>query len=216
MDDDSVIEITEGQIKRLKNLGPYKDKTDDEIRELILKKRRTNKEATSTSRSTDKSYDQRFNDKLKLFETEFAVDMNNSNDAESLNNLIRLLIQSEDVDKDIRGIQTVQQKDKDDVFILQKLGDFQRDLHMSIADLQDKLGITRKVRKEKAVDDIPQWIDGVLAKAKDFFDRQTKTVECPKCNIELVRYWINFPDLTSIADFTTECPHCGEIIKYSG
>jgi len=206
-------EYSDAYIKRLQNLGPYKDKSPDEIRELIRIKRAAGPKNAPQSKS-DKTYDARYQEKFEALKQEFAVDLNDSNDVEALNNLVRLLIQNENVDKDIRALQEQTSKTKDDIMILKNLGDFQRNLNMSITDVQEKLGITRKARKEKAVDDIPQWIDSVLRKSTEFFNRKTEIVECPKCNIELIRFWLNFPDLVTIAEFSTECPHCGEIIKY--
>jgi hypothetical protein len=207
-------ELSDSYIKRLQNLGPYKGKSPDEIRELVRLKRAAGLKPTTNK--SEKAYDARFKDKFDALKQEFAVDLNDSNDVEALNNLVRLLIQSENVDRDIRSIQEMEgTKSKDDIMVLKNLGDFQRNLNMSVADVQEKLGITRKARKEKSVDDVPQWIDSVLQKSVEFFNRKTITVECPKCEIELIRYWLNFPDLVSIAEFSTECPHCGEIIRYA-
>lgn len=205
-------EFSESYLKRLQNLGPYKGKSIDEIRQLMIEKRSAGPKSTSKS---DKNYDTRFQEKFDALKQEFAVDLNDSNDVEALNNLVRLIIQSENVDKDIRALQEQDTKNKDDVMVLKNLGDFQRNITMSISDIQEKLGITRKARKEKSADDVPQWIDSVLVKSREFFNRKTLTVDCPNCEIELVRYWVNFPHLLTIAEFSCECPHCGEIIRYN-
>lgn len=204
-------EISEGKLKRLRNLKLYRDKTDEEIIEMLKSRRETVK----TPKTSLKTYDQRFEEKMKLLQEEFGVDMNDANDAEMLANLTRQILQAENIDKDIRHLQDQESKSKDDVATLKSLGDFQRNIYMTISDLQDKLGISRKVRKEKAVDDVPQFIDGLLAKAKDFWSRKTVGVFCEKCEIELVRYWLNFPEHTTLASFKAECPHCGEIITYN-
>lgn len=205
-------EINEGQIKRLRNLRHYKDKTDDEIREMVRLRNATTIKVPKIS--TD--YEKRFQDKIDMLQTEFGLDMNDSNDKEMVINLVRQMLQSETADKDIRSIQERPEKTKDDIATLKAYGDFQRDLQITISDLQDKLGISRKVRKEKSADDIPQFIDSVLVKAKNFFERSTVTVDCPRCQIELVRYWLNFPKRTTLASFTTECPHCLEVVTYNG
>lgn len=204
-----VEEITDAQIRRYQNLKYYRDKTPDEIREIIR-----NRASKPVIPKRLDNYEDRFNEKLDSLIKEFAVDMNSSNDIESLKSLVRLLLQNENIDRDIRAIQD-REASKDDFLALDKLGDLQRKVQMSISDLQEKLGISRKARKEKSNDDIPQFIDSVLNKAKTFFDRKTVTVDCPKCQIELVRYWLNFPDLTTLVDITTECPRCQEIIKVS-
>lgn len=204
-------DITEGKIARLRNLRHYADKTDDEIREMISQK----KTETVKPPNDDKKYEHRFQEKLKILQSEHGLDMNDSNDKEAVMNLVRQLLQSENVDMDIRYIQEKREKNKDDVSTLKALGDFQRDIQMTISDLQDKLGISRKVRKEKSVDDIPQFIDSLLVKAKNFWERETVAVDCPKCNIELVRYWLNFPAKTTLVSFTTQCPQCEETVTYN-
>ena len=204
-------EITDAYIRRLQNLGPYKDKTPDEIRTMLEQKRTAGPKQTKA----DKDYEDRFQEKLNLLVDEFAVDFNNSNDVEALHNLVRLLIQNENLDRDIRAIQDNPNKTRDDIAILKNLGDLQRNNNMSLSDIQEKLGISRKQRKDKATDDIPQWIEGVLEKADTFFKRKTVTMECPKCEIELIRYWLNFPDLTTTVTFKAECPQCGEMVVYN-
>lgn len=206
------LEITDGKIKRLQNLKLYNGKSRDEIIEMIKAREAV---TAAPKEKVNKQYDARFKEKLDMLEKEYGIDMNTSNDPEMLNNLVRQMIQVENTDKDIRHVQDKETKTRDDISTLKALGDFQRDIQMTIADLQDKLGISRKVRKEKAADDIPQFIDGILLKAKDFWNRQTITVDCPKCQIELIRYWLNFPDNTTVATFTSECPHCGEKVTYA-
>lgn len=203
-------DITEGKIKRLRNLNYYAGKTDEEIVEML-------KDRTVTVKTTksERHYQERFDDKLKILQQEFGLDMNSSNDVEMVNNLIRQMLQSENVDRDILNIQDKESKNKEDISTLKALGDFQRDIQITVSDLQDKLGISRKVRKEKQIDDIPQFIDGVLLKAKEFWQRKTVPVECPKCNIELLRYWLNFPEDTISTAFLGTCPQCGEKVKYN-
>src|SRR5260221_11992517 len=155
------MEVTEGKLRRLKNLPSFKDKTDEEIIAYLKnkpdkpRKQRTIKpkvvaviiEEISTETP---EYNKRYNTKLNLLKDEFGIDMNDSNDAESLRMLVRLIIQAEDIDQKIREDKTALFDDKR----LKNLGDFQKTVVTSIADLQEKLGITRKVRKEKQIDDI--------------------------------------------------------------
>lgn len=207
-------EITEAKLRRLRNLGYYKNMTDDEIKDKIQQKK-SNPNPPRIPR-IEQEYDDRFQTKIETLQTEFGLDMNDSNDKEMVHNLVKQILQAENADRDILSIQARTDKTKEDFMTLKALGDFQRDVQVTIADLQDKLGISRKVRKEKSVDDIPQFIDGVLKKAKDFWDRKTMGVFCSKCEIELVRYWLNFPDTTTLASFKVQCPHCLETVTYNG
>lgn len=207
---DEPTNISDGQIRRLQNLKLYRDKSADEIREIIKER----ESVVKVTKSENKSYNNRFKEKLEILQSEYGIDMNNSNDPEMLSNLVRQMIQAENTDRDILLIQDKESKNKDDISMLKVYGDFQRDIQITIADLQDKLGISRKVRKEKAIDDIPQFIDGLLSRAKEFWADKTVAVECQKCKIELLRYWLNFPELTTKASFSTVCPHCHEKIEY--
>lgn len=204
-------DFSPGKIKRLKNLRLYADKTDEEIIEMLKAKG-----APAIKKSAiDRDYEERFKEKFDILKSEFGLDMNVSNDVEMLNNLVRQMLQSESVDMDIRTIQSKKERTKEDVGLLKALGDFQRDIQITISDLQDKLGISRKLRKEKSVDDIPQFIDGVINKAHKFWDKVTVKVQCPTCDITLAQYWLNFPDRVSLVSFTSQCPHCESKVVFN-
>lgn len=162
--------------------------------------------------SADPSHEKVFQDKFKALQAEYGVDMNNSNDTELLKSLVRLLIQNEKVDKIINKLH---EDEELDTRTLKNLGDYQRTLVTSITDLQDKLGIARKLRKEKQVDDIGQFIEMLRSKANDFFERKTVSVNCERCNIELARYWLNFPKLAKVVHYELECWKCNERIIYT-
>lgn len=209
------IDFSPERLAKLRNLKPYKDKTDAEII-AHLQSRETKLKPVNVSAPKQKSNDSRFNEKMKILLKEFEIDMNSSNDKEALNALVRQQIQLENVNRDIDALQAQEGMSKDDYAKLKQLGDFQRNVIISINDLQDKMGITRKIRKEKAVDDIPQWIDSVLEKAKTFYDSKTVTIECPKCIIELSRYWLNFPKENNNINMELTCWKCKEVIMHIG
>ena len=207
------MEITEGKLKRLRNLPSFKDKTEEEIREYLknkpepVRRPRTPKVKVEVT-ADDKDYNKRYNKKLNQIVDEFGVDMNDANDQELVNILVRLSLQGEDVDHKIRGA------GKFDTKTLKELGEYQKSVINAITDVQDKLGITRKVRKEKQVDDIPQYLKEIRRKAREFWNRTTSSVVCQKCKIELSRYWLNFPDLASSIKMELECWKCGEKTLY--
>lgn len=203
------------RLMQLRNLKPYRDKSDAEII-AQLQSREARPKPIAINAPKQKTHDSRFNEKMKILLKEFEIDMNSSNDKEALNALVRQQIQLENVGNDIDAMQQQDTHSKDDYARLKALGDFQRNVIISINDLQDKMGITRKIRKEKAVDDIPQWIDSVLAKAKEFYDGKTKIVECPKCIIELGRYWLNFPGEKNNIRMELTCWKCREVVMYIG
>lgn len=215
------MDVTEGKLKRLRNLPRFKDMSEEEL--VAYVKSRPQKERKPRKKKIDESiqvipktdeeldYDKRFNIKLVQLRDEYGVDMNEANDAELIQILVRLSLQAEDADKKIRESKS----GPFDTKTLKELGEYQKSLVGAITDIQDKLGITRKARKEKQVDDIPQYLKEIRRKAKDFWNRTTTAVLCQKCQIELARYWLNFPDLATKAVFELECWKCGEKVVYT-
>lgn len=212
------MEPTEGKLKRLRNLPAFKDKTEEELIEYLKSKpQRARKQRISKTIPIPAivapivDYDSRYDAKLNQLKDEFGIDMNDANDAENLRILVSLLIQREDIDKKIT---TESNKNTIDTGTLKALGEVQKNIINSITDIQDKLGITRKARKEKQIDDIPQYLKEIRRKAREFWDRETTPIRCEKCQIELSRYWLNFPKLAYTVRMELECWKCGEKIVY--
>jgi DNA repair ATPase RecN len=222
MEEDEQQEIPEqykGKIKRLRNIPKFKDFTDYQLLQMVLRKEKVKEEQAIQAQSdgpiSSKSLDKRFEQKLTLLQQEYGIDMNDSNDVEALKQLVRYLIQQEDVDKDIRNLKETMRDDPITLSrTLKSYGDFQRSLTMSVNELQDRLGITRKVRKEKQADDIPQYIDSLRKRAQDFWNRKTVPIVCSSCSIELARYWINFADLEYNINAQFLCWQCREKVIY--
>lgn len=220
--------IPEAKLKKLRNLKYFREWTDDQIQEWY-RLRHGDDEApppeppdmskelpASVTEKTDVSlnaeeYKKKFNSYLARYRKEYSVDMNETNDADALRSLVRFMIQLERADEIIMEEQAAKSPDHR---TLKGLGDFQRSLQMNINELQDKLGVSRKQRKEKAHDDIPQYINALQQKAKDFWERSTIPVNCEKCKIELARYWLNFKDNVELVNFELICEKCHEKISF--
>ena len=218
--EDSQYEIPEqyvGRIKRLRNIPRFKTFTDWELLQIVLKKEQIKEEQKLVEESspTPTRLDKRFEQKLTKLQKEYGIDMNDSNDVEALKQLVRYLIQQEDIDIDMRGIKETLKKDPINLSkTLKSYGDLQRSLTMSINELQDRLGITRKARKEKQIDDVPQYIESIRTRAEEFWKRKTVPVICPTCSIELARYWINFPNEEHKVSANFVCWKCREEVVY--
>ena len=212
------------KIKQLKNLALFKDKSDEEI--IAFLKARDAKQKMDEPEETVKQeipvevasdiplaeFKKKYNFKLKSLQKEYGIDMNNSNDAEMLKSLSRHIIQSEIVNDQIIKLQA---KPEVDTRTLKNLGDYQKSLISTLTDLQEKLGIGRRQRKEKEVDSVPQFIDMVRKRARIVWERTTHSINCERCNIELARYWLNFPENASIVHFEIECGKCHEKVVYT-
>lgn len=220
--------IPEHKIKKLRNLKYFRDWTEEQIQDWY-RLRHGDDEApppeppdmsqiipTSATPSAEvnfnaEEYKKKYNSYLARYRKEYAVDMNETNDAEALKALVRYIIQQERVDEIIMEEQSSKSPDHR---TLKGLGDFQRSIQMNVNELQEKLGITRKARKEKQHDDIPQYIKAIQEKAKDFWERKTVEVRCMRCQIELARYWLNFADQVDSINFQLTCDKCGEKVSY--
>lgn len=222
--------ISEAKMRKLRNLKYFRDWSEEQIQEWYRLRhgddeappekppeiQKAEQQQASTESPVEASfnpeeYKKKFNTYINRYKKEYAVDMNEANDAEALRALVRYLIQLERADEIIMEEQASKSPDHR---ILKGLGDFQRSIQMNVNELQDKLGISRKQRKEKQVDDIPEYIRGIRKKALDFWNRKTVPVRCEKCKIELARYWLNFPDKVTKVNFEVICEKCGTDISF--
>lgn len=229
MDKEEIEEVSDVKIKKLKNLKMFRNMSDDEVREYLRNRDQEKlpdppenlfngkdiSGASNTSASIEydeEQYKKKYRDYMKKYLKEYGVDMNDANDAQALQALVRLVIQAEFADANIMKLQ---RSDGFDSRTLKNIGDYQRSVQTSITELQDRLGISRKVRKEKQVDDIPQYIRQLQLKAKDYWNRTTTPVRCQKCQVELARYWLNIPDKVEVVHFEIECEKCHEKIVFT-
>lgn len=209
---------TESMLRRMKNLRMFKGWTDNQIIEYLKSRPpKEQKEIIAAPKATVPSetlsdYEKDFQRKLKTLQKEYIVDMNDANDAESLRSLVRFMLQLEVIDTKIRDFY---ETGSTNTKALKDMGDYQRSLQMSVADLQNNLGVSRRIRKEKTVDDIPKYIAGLQEKAKLFWERKTIVIKCDKDKIELARYWLNFPNLDNEASFELECWKCHTRVIYN-
>lgn len=207
----------QGKVARMRNLRMFDGKSDEEIYQYILKKEKERADnlidnKTKPAASEPDAYQVKYKKLLDKLKSEYGVDMNDSNDAEALKFLVKHTLQLESIDRQIRTIQEKDNIQNEDTRTMKNLSDVQRSLVQSITELQDRLGISRKARKEKQIDDVPQFLEALKKKAKDFWERATIQVRCEKCQIELARYWLNFPQMSNLITMELECWRCKEKI----
>lgn len=217
------VDITPQKMARLKNLKAFHGWNEDAIRDYM--KHRPKKDeappklfqseegAEENFEYDEAEYKKRYDLYYKRYLKEYGVDMNDANDAQALQALVRLVIQSEYADININKVQRMKNFD---ARTLKNMGDFQRSVQTSITELQDRLGISRKSRKASQADDIPQYIRALQTKAAEFWKRQTVAIQCNKCHIELARIWYNFPDRVKSTMLEIKCDKCKEQVIYSG
>ena len=214
-------EITPQQMARFKNLKAFKGWSDEKIKEYMKNRPKkpqpprlfeTEEDDGTPFSYNAEEYKRKFDTYYRKYIKEYGVDMNDTNDTQALQAFVRLTIQAEVVNENILRLQS------DKTFsskVLKDMGDFQRSVQMSLKELQEQLGISRKTRKEKHADDIPQYIRQLQLKAKDFWNRSTTPIMCEKCHVELARTWINFPENLLNLNMTIICAKCEEKVIYS-
>jgi len=221
------------RVKQLQNLAMFKHKTEDEIIEWIkVRDARQEEEPPKPMRSRkkpaptqldeavarlgdteeDAAYERLFNEKLSALQKEYGIDMNSSNDAETLKTFTRAIIQQEVVN---RQIIKLQREEELDTRTLKNLGDYQKTLVDTMTNIQEKLGINRRQRKEKQVDSIPQFVDLVRSRSRVVWNRSTTPIMCNACQITLATYWLNFPKLENAVSLELTCWKCGEKVLYN-
>lgn len=215
-------EISDVKVRKLKNLKMFRNMSDEEVRQYIRNRPKVSKpteplfvkEETKTPEMEydEEEYRKKYKEYMRKYLKEYGVDMNDANDAQALESLVKLIIQFEVIDENIMKLQRTKGFDSR---TLKNMGDYQRSVQTSITELQDRLGISRKMRKEKQVDDIPQYIRELQLKARDFWNRTTTSVRCQKCQVELARYWLNFPDRVEEVSFHIVCDKCQEKLIYN-
>jgi len=216
--------LSPDKLIKIKNLKMFKNMSDDEIQEYF-KNRKSNKPEPpaplvqpedgdlAAQLEYDKAeYEKKYKTYMQRYKKEYDADMNDANDVQALEALVRFVIQIEVIDENVRNLQ----KSKNfDSRTLKNMGDFQRSVQMSINELQDRLGISRKSRKDRQADDFPAYVKQIQKKASEFWKRTTNPVTCQKCQIELARFWLNFPDNVDVAHFEIMCEKCKEKVVYS-
>jgi hypothetical protein len=222
MEEEQEVIVSEAKIKRLKNLKMFRDWSNEEVIEWVRKKKENELPPVDPPALGDipgkqnaynpEEYKKKFNQYLQKYKREYSVDMNDTNDAEALTALVRYKIQLELINENILNEQHSKMPQHQ---VLKGLGDFQRSVQQNINELQEKLGITRRARKQQQVDDFPKYVQTIQKKAADLWNRKTIPVRCEKCKIELARYWLNFADQVHAVKFEITCDKCGEIVIYT-
>lgn len=223
---DDLPEINPQQLARFKNLKAFKGWSDEAIKDYMRNRPKKPQppprlfsdapegdgEDSEEFIYNELEYKRKYDAYYRKYIKEYGVDMNETNDVQALQSLVRLVLQAEVVNENIIKLSSSKHFNSK---VLKDMGDFQRSLQMSTKELQEQLGISRKSRKEQRVDDIPQYIRSLQLKARDKWKRSTQPVICQKCNIELARYWLNFPSRVMSLNATIICDKCEETVVFS-
>lgn len=100
---------------------------------------------------------------------------------------------------------------------LRKIKDLQKlvsDTRRDISNISDDLKISRKIREKKS-DHLPDYIDNLKLRARNFIEDRMSYIYCPKCKTLVGNLYLVVYDLGGKASFV--CHHCGNhfIVAFS-
>ena len=172
----------------LKNLPQNKNKSDEEIQQMYIKK--------MESQVKQENWEKVKDDIFKEYQINYDLDDLKPNDLASLESLIHATIMLRNYERQMReasedGI------DFSNIPVIEKLGKVCSELRGDISKLQDDLKITRKTRKNDKEESVLTFIDGLKEKAKKFYTAKTQWIFCPKCNSLLANVWWLYPNSKS-------------------
>lgn len=168
----------------MRNLGQYRNMTDEEF-DAIMEKKELGVEVSN-------DLEKRIQDKLILFSEDYDLTDLKINDREVLRGLIQNIIALEDYEQYMFKVRA-SGLSGDSLATIDKIQKVLEGLRKSISDAQNDLNITRKIRKSDQETSVLAYIDGLKEKARKFYDQRMAYVYCPKCKTLLATVWTLYP-----------------------
>ena len=161
---------------------------------------------------TAASFEQRFQDRLRLYEQDFDLStLNQSSDKGLLDALIRQELLLENLQQSLQDItidDTIDLLDK--MSDIKKFSDLIRDATASVTTLQKTLSIDRKTRRNDNVTSIADYIKQIKREAEVFIDKRLQKIYCPNCKVMVGRFApVHKHTAFKVA---VECSQCNKMI----
>lgn len=173
-------------IASLQNLPQYKDKTPEELAEIIL-----HQESKQDKKSS--GLQARISIKLAEFSEDYEISDLKYNDRETLRSMMIALINLEDLDKVSFEI-TSSGITYDNLTLMDRINSMSSKLRADISKMQDDLKISRKSRNSGKEESVVAYIENLKLKAQEFSETKMNYIFCPKCNMLLSTVWILYED----------------------
>jgi hypothetical protein len=173
---------------RYRNLSQFKDMPDEEFEEMWQGKMEkvNEKEAIAT-------FEQRIEEKIKSFASDYDLDDLKANDLLVLRALAQAYISLEDFEIYSFSLRSGGLSDSV-VFTMEKLDKIMSTLRKDISNMQNDLNMTRRVRKSDKETSVLNYLDDLKNKAKKFYKEKMQYVFCPKCKMLLGTIWTQYPE----------------------
>jgi hypothetical protein len=163
-------------IEQLRNLPQYRNKSDEELEEILVE-------------ILTPDTEERVAEVMKDFEKNYDLSDMSANDMLDLNNLAYYYVYHEDLSKQLdEEIRDGSTRQVDSLMkIIERVG-------KRINDIQTSLSITRKQRKgDKEEDIVAAWED-IKTRAKKLLQDRLSYIYCPKCKMLLANVWFLYPE----------------------
>ena len=163
--------------KQLMNLPQYKGLSEEEV--------------LAKYAETGNTFDKRLERLQKSMAEDYDLTDLNANDKASLEDLCKLYLRVEDLDKLISEEMNDEEPDFYNITNMNKTLTQWRD---SISRIQIDLGITRKQRKGDNETSVVNAWESVKERAKKMLDQRLSYIYCEKCKMLLANTWFLYPE----------------------
>lgn len=175
-------------IEQIRNLPQYKNKTDEELEDILHKIHYGDAEERAEKVLED------------LYENYDLSEMN-ANDELSLMELARIFVQLEDLEEQMNSAIL-----NESPGIVNTLNRIVSSLRKDASQLQQDLNITRKARKGDKEADLVTYIEDIKRRAKRHLEDRLAYVYCPKCRMLVANVWCRDWEAKNVFRF-----HCNRI-----
>ncbi len=178
-----------------RNLGQYKDMTDDEFAEAMGR----------LESALPGEYASRVQEKYEEFKKDYDMSDMKFNDTEILMNLCKDLTTKEDyeaISLSLRG----NLEEGYSLTIIEKLGRLITDLNKNISLAQTDLDITRKTRQSSQEHSAREELVRLKKLASKFYKKKMQYIYCDECTMLLSTAWFNYIEADNAVRLT--CGRC--------
>jgi hypothetical protein len=171
---------------RLRNLTQYRNMTDEEFDKVY--------EEIIAGETTYREFEDRIQRKIDDFSKDYDLSDLKINDILTLRALAQAFITLEDFERYFSKLRASEKLDEMDIVRIEKINNILATLRRDIANLQDNLKITRRVRKGDKEESVINFIEDLKIKARKFYFSKMKPVICPECKTWIASAWFLYND----------------------
>lgn len=169
----------------MRNLGQYKDLTDDEWDDVWEKQQ--------SDSQPIRDFEDRIDLKIKQFEDDYDISDLKFNDLQVLRALAQALITLNDLENFNYKLRKKGISDEN-LNLMDKVSKQISQIRTDVSRMQDDLKITRKIRKGDKELTVLSEIERLKTKAKEFYSEKMGYIYCPECHMLLCTAWFLYPN----------------------